>query len=333
MSTSLRTGPTARTTPGAAAWPSAAALAGALPVSSALAGHVERATRGARTLPEDVIELIACNPAATARVLAHRAARGGTGAVGGVRAALADLSVADVRAAVSMGPVQSLFDGRRGPEGLASMALEARAVEVARHSAAIVTHLPGREEADAEAAWTAGLLAHIGLAMIDEIGAGAGGASAPRTLHHQAIGGRACRHWRLRDDVADAVRGHGDPCPGPDPVSRAVWLAVRVVRARAGETGVEQLVAAARRCGIDCAQLERVLLGAPGDATTATDVLTPREHDVLQLLADGLVPKQIATELGCTVSTVNNHLHHVYGKLGVASQARALLVARERGWV
>ncbi len=61
--------------------------------------------------------------------------------------------------------------------------------------------------------------------------------------------------------------------------------------------------------------------------------LTDREFEVLRLLADGLAPKQAAMRLGCSASTVHNHLHHVYRKLGVGGQAHALLLARERGWV
>jgi DNA-binding NarL/FixJ family response regulator len=51
------------------------------------------------------------------------------------------------------------------------------------------------------------------------------------------------------------------------------------------------------------------------------------------MLARGAAAKQVAHELGCSASTVHNHLHHVYGKLGVSGQAQALLLAREKGWV
>jgi DNA-binding CsgD family transcriptional regulator len=51
------------------------------------------------------------------------------------------------------------------------------------------------------------------------------------------------------------------------------------------------------------------------------------------MLATGAAAKQVALQLGCSVSTVHNHLHHVYRKLNVTGQAQALLLAREMGWV
>lgn len=58
-----------------------------------------------------------------------------------------------------------------------------------------------------------------------------------------------------------------------------------------------------------------------GDVT-----LTPRERDVLALLAEGLSNKRAARELGVTESTVKFHVQAVYSKLGV--QSRAAAVAR-----
>jgi DNA-binding NarL/FixJ family response regulator len=54
---------------------------------------------------------------------------------------------------------------------------------------------------------------------------------------------------------------------------------------------------------------------------------------VLRLLAEGETAKQVAHRLGCSPSTIHNHLHHVYRKLKVSGQAQALLVARENNWV
>lgn len=57
--------------------------------------------------------------------------------------------------------------------------------------------------------------------------------------------------------------------------------------------------------------------------------LTPRERDVLALLAEGLSNKRAARELGVTESTVKFHVQAVYSKLGV--QSRAAAVARGIG--
>jgi DNA-binding NarL/FixJ family response regulator len=75
--------------------------------------------------------------------------------------------------------------------------------------------------------------------------------------------------------------------------------------------------------------------GAAGESepTSTPATLTDREMQVLRLLATGSAAKQVAAQLGCSVSTVHNHLHHVYRKLNVTGQTQALLMAREMGWV
>jgi DNA-binding NarL/FixJ family response regulator len=47
---------------------------------------------------------------------------------------------------------------------------------------------------------------------------------------------------------------------------------------------------------------------------------TPREHQVLQLLAEGLSNKEIARSLGIAVSTVKNHVHHILEKSDASSR-------------
>ena len=60
-------------------------------------------------------------------------------------------------------------------------------------------------------------------------------------------------------------------------------------------------------------------------------LLTPREVDVLRLVASGHSNKQIATALGIGESTVKTHLLKVFDKLGVADRTRAVTLAMERG--
>ncbi|SDQ25001.1 response regulator transcription factor [Microbacterium sp. cf332] len=59
--------------------------------------------------------------------------------------------------------------------------------------------------------------------------------------------------------------------------------------------------------------------------------LTPRETDVLRLVAAGHGNRQIAVQLGIGESTVKTHLLRVYDKLGVDSRTRAVTLALERG--
>ena len=63
----------------------------------------------------------------------------------------------------------------------------------------------------------------------------------------------------------------------------------------------------------------------------AASALTPRETDVLRLVAAGHGNRQIAVQLGIGESTVKTHLLRVYDKLGVDSRTRAVTLALERG--
>jgi DNA-binding NarL/FixJ family response regulator len=53
--------------------------------------------------------------------------------------------------------------------------------------------------------------------------------------------------------------------------------------------------------------------------------LTPREHEILGLLAKGYLYKEIGDELGITLNTVRTHLHVIYEKLHVQSRTEAAL--------
>jgi serine/threonine protein kinase/DNA-binding CsgD family transcriptional regulator len=79
-------------------------------------------------------------------------------------------------------------------------------------------------------------------------------------------------------------------------------------------------------------------LSDSGDITirftlSAPPPLTPREMDVLQLLAEGLSNKEIALALSVAPRTINFHLDNVYSKLGVNSRTEAALYALRRGWI
>jgi NarL family two-component system response regulator LiaR len=61
--------------------------------------------------------------------------------------------------------------------------------------------------------------------------------------------------------------------------------------------------------------------------------LTPREMEVLCLVAQGLSNQQVARELSLSVRTIEAHLTHIYNKLAVGSRTEAALLAQRRGWL
>ncbi|MDP2956239.1 MAG: response regulator transcription factor [Longimicrobiales bacterium] len=68
-------------------------------------------------------------------------------------------------------------------------------------------------------------------------------------------------------------------------------------------------------------------------AEEAKEGLTPREMEIVLLVAAGKSNKRAALELGIAESTVKLHLHNAFTKLGVASRVQLSLLARERSWI
>ena len=68
-----------------------------------------------------------------------------------------------------------------------------------------------------------------------------------------------------------------------------------------------------------------------GLETDDTPALTPRELEVLHLLAAGARNREIADQLSLSVNTVKYHIENLYEKLGVRSRTQAVRVAGERG--
>jgi two-component system NarL family response regulator len=61
------------------------------------------------------------------------------------------------------------------------------------------------------------------------------------------------------------------------------------------------------------------------------EALTPREHEVLQLLAEGKPNKIIASDLSISEVTVKSHVQSLFRKLNVLSRTEALAVANRKG--
>jgi DNA-binding NarL/FixJ family response regulator len=82
-----------------------------------------------------------------------------------------------------------------------------------------------------------------------------------------------------------------------------------------------------------CAAAERRCLLSPGTLLSRSErlpePLTPREYEVLRLMAAGRRNREIGGELGISVKTVEFHICHVLEKLGVHSRVEAIIRARE----
>jgi DNA-binding NarL/FixJ family response regulator len=95
---------------------------------------------------------------------------------------------------------------------------------------------------------------------------------------------------------------------------------VRAIRsAHAGESPLSPAIAT------------RVVEEVAQGAVSAHDDLTPRELDVLTLIARGRSNKVIARELGVAEKTVKTHVSHILAKLGVADRTQAALYAVRQG--
>jgi len=67
----------------------------------------------------------------------------------------------------------------------------------------------------------------------------------------------------------------------------------------------------------------------PSEQTDAK--LTPREQEIVRLLAKGYLYKEIAEQLGLSVETVRTHLHRIYEKLHVHTRTEAVMKLYGKG--
>ena len=156
-------------------------------------------------------------------------------------------------------------------------------------------------------------------------------------VDHALVGGVLARRWGLPKSVASVIeRHHADDADGEAAFVRLADMLAHY--AQGGGVSPTELLRCARAIGLGPTELRSVMYDLPypvGSRTRQIDPcpLSSREQDVLKLLAEGKVYKQIAHELALSTSTVRTHLHNVYGKLGAVDRAQAVLIATERGWL
>ncbi len=154
-----------------------------------------------------------------------------------------------------------------------------------------------------------------GIAATRQLTAGAG---APRII--------ILTTFDLDEYVYDALRAGASGFLLKDVTAERLFDAVRVVAA--GEALLAPAVT--RRLISEFARLRPM---AAGDPVTAVGQLTPRETEVLRLLAEGLSNPEIARRLVVTEETVKTHVSRVLHKLGLRDRTQAVVLAYESGLV
>jgi DNA-binding NarL/FixJ family response regulator len=129
----------------------------------------------------------------------------------------------------------------------------------------------------------------------------------------------------LDDYVYDALHAGASGFILKDVTAERLFDAVRVIAA--GQALLAPTVT--RRLISEFAQQHRTA----GAAAPALDVLTPRETQVLRLIAEGLSNLEIATRLVVTEQTVKTHVSRLLAKLGLRDRTQAVITAYETGLI
>ncbi len=130
--------------------------------------------------------------------------------------------------------------------------------------------------------------------------------------------GHVYEQARARRRLAEALLAHGDRSGAAEQVRAAHEVAVRLGAAPL-RTALEAL---ARRGRLDVAGVRGTDVGA---------VMTPREAEVLGLLARGRTNRQIGAELYISEKTASVHVSNILAKLGANGRTEAVAIAAARG--
>ena len=132
----------------------------------------------------------------------------------------------------------------------------------------------------------------------------------------------------LDDYVYDALCAGASGFLLKDVTAERLFEAVRVIAA-----GEALLAPAVTRRLISEFSRIRPRQATPPTALAALRELTPRETEVLRLIAEGLSNPEIAARLVVTEETVKTHVSRVLGKLGLRDRTQAVVTAYESGLV
>jgi len=129
----------------------------------------------------------------------------------------------------------------------------------------------------------------------------------------------------LDEYVYDALRAGASGFLLKDVPAETLFEAVRVIAA--GDALLAPAIT--RRLIAEFARMGPRAQAAPN----GLDELTPRETEILALVAEGLSNREIAVRLVVSDETVKTHVSHVLRKLGLRDRAQAVVVAYESGLV
>jgi two-component system, NarL family, nitrate/nitrite response regulator NarL len=122
--------------------------------------------------------------------------------------------------------------------------------------------------------------------------------------------------------------------PDPDAVYRALTAGASgfLAKSAPGAEVCERLVAVSRGETVLAPEVQSELADQLRTrAQPGAPLLSPREREILELIAAGELAPDIANRLGLSPATVRTHLQHLYEKLGVSDRAAAVAVAMRRG--
>lgn len=163
------------------------------------------------------------------------------------------------------------------------------------------------------------------------LGGGDGKAIAALVLrHHERLDGTGYHRYAKAPDLSPAARILA---------AAEAFQTAREARpyrsALSDEAAAAKLRGAARDGKLCPEAVEAVLAvaGQPARRSTGERIagLTPREIEVLRLIAAGHTAKEAARELEISPKTADNHIQSLYSKIGVKTRAGAALFALERG--
>jgi len=154
------------------------------------------------------------------------------------------------------------------------------------------------------------------------------GVEATRRLHAAQPGCRVIVLTTFDDDeyVFEALRNGAVGYLLKDTSADKLFEAVRA--AARGESFLQPSIAA--KVVEEFARLARQ---APERPQPLPEALSPRELEILRLVAAGATNREIAARLYITEGTVKNHVTEILGKLGVTDRTQAALKARDLGLV